>query len=265
MHTALMQNMFGKAPVVFQNNGLIFTDNIADTLDRMDNFQVILIGNAGGIAGINSSLYLYRKHNYKHTLMYEYQDTPDTRPALYLSTVDEFMSRIEHILLTEGRNKELYLNILVDFDNSGDCRIENTNIYQFFGKLPEKVLKKEGVRFALPSGVHAGNNNCAVIGYKNPTNSRTDFKGNHSVFISNDMQKNAAETLYDLLFFVKQKGDDALLETFRKLTSSDHLQYMGTEYFRDGEIHTGFSPYSSPEDAYLNFLNAIAYIEELLR
>lgn len=45
------------------------------------------------------------------------------------------------------------------------------------------------------------------------------------------MQKNAVDTSFEILNYIKQKGDDALLETSRKMTSSDHLYYMSTKYF----------------------------------
>jgi alpha-amylase len=39
---------------------------------------------------------------------------------------------------------------------------------------------------------------------------------------------------------------------------------MCTKYFQDGDVHKYFSPYSSPENAYLYFLYALTNIEERL-
>ena len=78
------------------------------------------------------------------------------------------------------------------------------------------------------------------------------------------MQRNAIETLYRLLSLVKRKGDQRLLETVRKLSTSDHFYYMCTKYFTDGDVHKYFSPYDSPDQAYIYYMNAMADLEERL-
>ena len=53
------------------------------------------------------------------------------------------------------------------------------------------------------------------------------------------------------------EGDQYILEDWRKLTTSDHLYYMCTKYWADGDVHKYFSPYDSPYDAYINFMNVL--------
>ena len=48
-----------------------------------------------------------------------------------------------------------------------------------------------------------------------------------------------------------------LLEDWRKLSTSDHLYYMCTKHWEDGSVHRYFSPYDSPYDAYINFMNVL--------
>jgi alpha-amylase len=48
-----------------------------------------------------------------------------------------------------------------------------------------------------------------------------------------------------------------MLEDWRRLTTSDHFYYMGTKYFADGAAHRYFSPYDSPYDSYVNFMNVL--------
>ena len=52
-------------------------------------------------------------------------------------------------------------------------------------------------------------------------------------------------------------GDEYILEDWRKLTTSDHLYYMSTKYWADGDVHKYFSPYDSPYEAYINFMNVL--------
>ena len=53
------------------------------------------------------------------------------------------------------------------------------------------------------------------------------------------------------------KGDQWILEDWRKLTTSDHFYYMCTKYWSDGDVHKYFSPYDSPYDAYINYMNVL--------
>jgi alpha-amylase len=64
-------------------------------------------------------------------------------------------------------------------------------------------------------------------------------------------KSNSPETEHE----VKEAG--YLLEDWRKLTTSDHFYYMCTKYWADGDVHKYFSPYDSPYDSYINFMNVL--------
>ena len=72
------------------------------------------------------------------------------------------------------------------------------------------------------------------------------------------MQKAAIEALYSLEDEVVLGNDRRLLEDWRKLQTSDHFYYMCTKWFQDGDVHAYFSPYESPYDAYIAYMNALS-------
>jgi alpha-amylase len=87
-----------------------------------------------------------------------------------------------------------------------------------------------------------------------------DTERDLSAWLGNGMQQHAGRALYALEAPVKRRhaaGDEHILEDWRKLTTSDHLYYMSTKHLADREVHDYFSPYESPYDAYLNFMNVI--------
>ena len=55
----------------------------------------------------------------------------------------------------------------------------------------------------------------------------------------------------------QQRNAAYILEDWRKLTTSDHFYYMCTKYWADGDVHKYFSPYDSPYDGYINFMNVL--------
>ena len=48
-----------------------------------------------------------------------------------------------------------------------------------------------------------------------------------------------------------------MLTDWRKITTSDHFYYMCTKYWADGDVHKYFSPYGSPYDAYIYYINVL--------
>ena len=71
--------------------------------------------------------------------------------------------------------------------------------------------------------------------------------------------------VYELRDEVLKSGDESLINDWRKLQTSDHFYYMGTKCFTDGDVHAYFSPYDSPYDAFLYYMNAIRDMRSRLR
>jgi len=68
---------------------------------------------------------------------------------------------------------------------------------------------------------------------------------------------NALYETYAIADDIRGSGDEALLEDWRKLQTSDHFYYMCTKYFADGDVHKYFNPYDSPYDAYMTFMTVL--------
>jgi alpha-amylase len=103
-----------------------------------------------------------------------------------------------------------------------------------------------------------------------------DLERDLSAWRENAMQNNALEECYRLERGVRDRvaeaaasGDEEqikqagfLLEDWRKLTTSDHFYYMCTKYWSDGDVHKYFSPYDSPYDSYINFMNVLDNVRQ---
>ena len=71
----------------------------------------------------------------------------------------------------------------------------------------------------------------------------------------------SSEKIYELEGVVKLLKDDEILDQWSKLLTSDHFYYMCTKYWADGDVHKYFSPYESPYEAYIYFMNAMTDLE----
>jgi alpha-amylase len=83
-----------------------------------------------------------------------------------------------------------------------------------------------------------------------------DTERDLTAWLGNPMQHQAIIALYDMQDKVLNSGDDVLIADWRKLTTSDHFYYMCTKWFSDGDVHAYFSPYDTPYEAFINFMNA---------
>ena len=89
------------------------------------------------------------------------------------------------------------------------------------------------------------------------TTTWADSERDLSAWLGNRMQQEAEHYLYSLAPSVLATGDPDLINDWRRLTTSDHVYYMSTKYWNDGDVHAYFSPYKSPYDAFLNYMNVI--------
>ena len=52
--------------------------------------------------------------------------------------------------------------------------------------------------------------------------------------------------------------DNTLLKDWDYLQTIDHFYYMCTKFFSDGEVHKYFNPYSTPYEAFINYMNILS-------
>jgi alpha-amylase len=75
-----------------------------------------------------------------------------------------------------------------------------------------------------------------------------------SAWTGNSIQDSALKAIYELepkilkltTGKVNREEKDILLETWRRLQTSDHFYYMCTKYWNDGDVHKYFSLMSHP-------------------
>ena len=79
------------------------------------------------------------------------------------------------------------------------------------------------------------------------------------------MQFEAIDKLYKIKNGILNSSNKGLVEVWRRLQTSDHFYYMSTKHQSDGDVHAYFSPYSTPYDAYIYFMNILSDIELQLK
>ncbi|MBS7616122.1 alpha-amylase, partial [Candidatus Bathyarchaeota archaeon] len=159
------------------------------------------------------------------------------------------------------------INIFPDYETFGEHHWPETGIHDFLKHLPKEILKWENLHMATPSEVIAkyapvGEIDVPELG---GTVSWADLERDASCWLGNTMQWAYYTSLKRLEPLVKEAEDEDLVRIWRYLQTSDHLYYMFTAGGAPGEVHSYFSPFNSPLDAYVTAQSVILDFENRVR
>lgn len=270
LHDNQLKDHFDVEPVVFRNTELTYSNDLAAHLAKRNRYRGILCEGVDGLLGYRSPNYLYQPPdgNGLELLLKNFRLSDDIAFRFSDRSWSEWPLTAEKFALWVNRiNGDGFVcNLFMDYETFGEHQWCDTGIFEFLDALPEKIydINPGQNDFKMPSECVAAYD--PVGEYDVPqTISWADAERDLSAWLGNDMQRNAAGELYKLEPAVKDKhdaGDPYILEDWRKLTTSDHLYYMCTKYWSDGDVHKYFSPYDSPYDAYINFMNVLDHVRK---
>ena len=257
MHKRKVQEVFGQTPQVFRNTELCYNNDVAYWADKAG-YKGVLAEGWDPILDWRSPNFVYRPTytNQVRLLMKNYKLSDDIAFrfgdqtwAGWPLTADKFAG-----WLNDDPNGSNF-NLFMDYETFGEHQWEESGIFGFLTHLPGEWLKTEGNTFMTVSEVIDNFEPVDSIDVPQ-TITWADTERDLSAWLGNGMQAGSIQALYDLQDRVIGSNDLVLIEDWRKLQTSDHFYYMCTKYFNDGDIHAYFSPYKTPYEAYINFLNA---------
>jgi alpha-amylase len=156
------------------------------------------------------------------------------------------------------------INLFMDYETFGEHQWEDTGIFQFLAALPHAFAER-GIETIMPSELvsRASYRKCPILDVHAPV-SWADTERDLSAWRGNNLQEAAFAGIYALEAAVRAVKDPEILNTWRKLQTSDHFYYLCTKYWNDGDVHKYFSPYESPYEAYRRFSHALEGLKIVL-
>lgn len=257
MHRNKIQDVFGQTPQVFRNTELAFNNDLAYWADHAG-YKGILSEGWDPILDWRSPNYVYQPaytdnirllmKNYKLSddIAFRFGDSNWAEHPL---TADKFSHWLSED--PDGTN----FNLFMDYETFGEHQWHESGIFGFLEHLPKEWLKTEGHSFMTLSEAIDTFEPVGQIDMPQ-TVTWADTERDLSAWLGNNMQSTAIEALYRLQRQILDTGDLALIDDWRRLQTSDHFYYMCTKWFNDGDIHAYFSPYDTPYEGYMNFMNA---------
>ena len=259
MHAEKIEALFGQRPKVFRNTELVYSDDIAPLVTELG-YKGMITEGAKHILGWKSPNYLYSSVIQPQLKMllknFRFSDDITFRFSNYSwseypLTADKFMNWIA----TTPDGEKLFC-LFMGYDTLGSMQPAESGIFDFFRALP-RFAEEKGIGFCTPSEAIKKFKSAAPISAPYPV-SWADEERDISAWLGNQLQKEAFNKLYSISERVRLCSDRRLKQDWLYLQSSDHFYYMCTKHFSDGAIHNAFSPYDSPYDAFINYMNVLS-------
>jgi alpha-amylase len=259
LHRKKIKDLFGQEPKVFRNTELIYNNELANFVQSMG-YEAIVAEGADHILGWRSPNFVYTPKtaenmklllkNYKLSddIAFRFSNKGWSEHPLDAGKFSNWVSAV-------NGNGHL-VNLFMDYETFGEHQWEDTGIFEFLKHLPDNVFSHPDNNFVTVSEAAKIYPSVSELDVHNFI-SWADLERDLSAWLGNAMQHNASHELYNMGKAAKETGDASIINDWRKLTTSDHLYYMCTKWFSDGDVHKYFNPYDTPYEGFIVFMNAL--------
>ncbi|MFM8979357.1 MAG: glycoside hydrolase family 57 protein [Planctomycetia bacterium] len=266
-HAARIEALMGRRPTTFRNTELIISREVAAAAARLG-FTALLGEGAerllGGrpattpyrVPGAPGLRLLLRSYRLSDDIAFRFADRGWSQWPLDAATFAGWLAAAAPL---PAGGPEPMVGLFMDYETLGEHQDAATGILAFLEALPAQVARHPHLAFRTPSEVARAARRAPPLALGEPV-SWADQERDLSAWLGNHMQQAAHAALYDLLPAVRARGDARLLEDWRRLSTSDHTYYMSTKHLADGDIHRYFSPYPSPHEAYVTYMDALDHL-----
>jgi len=258
-HKTKIRQLFGVETSVFRNTELAYNDSLAQWADAYG-FKGILAEGWGPILDWRSPNYIYQPTGTKNIslLLKNYKLSDDLAFRFSNKAWTEWPLTADKY--TEWANASLedapLINLFMDYETFGEHQWQDTGIFDFFEDFVGRWISNPDNTFYTVSDAIEINKPVGELSMPS-TVTWADAERDLTAWLGNSMQQEAMGHLYALEDDILRTNDAQLIDDWRKLQTSDHAYYMCTKWFSDGDVHAYFSPYESPYDAFLYYMNVI--------
>lgn len=264
LHLEKMEEVFQVRPRVFRNTELIYNNAVAAQAETMG-FDGILGEGVPWVLNGLSPDFLFRAPQVSQlkTILRNSELSDDVGFRFSDKTWSEWPLTPEKFAKWVAESKGDVVNLFMDYESIGEHQWKDTGIFEFWKELPEAMME-EKVGWVTPSQlteVYRASNEYDC----HWSTSWADAERDLSAWMGNVMQQEAIAKIHRLEDEVIAAGDPDLMHVWAKLQTSDHFYWMSTKGGTDGGVHQYFSPYQSPYDAYIYFMNALADLQVRLK
>lgn len=258
-HYQKILDTFGVKTRVFRNTELAYNNDLARWAQQ-SGYRGVLAEGWDPVLGWRSPNYAYQPAGAENMglLLKNYRLSDDIafrfsdqRWPEWPLTAEKYTKWVDEAL----ENAPL-LNLFMDYETFGEHQWQDTGVFNFFEEFVDRWLDVPGNKFYTVSkalDTHPSQGEISVV----DTTTWADSERDLTAWTGNNLQKEALRHLYAMKDGIYASADKQLISDWRRLQTADHVYYMSTKWSEDGNVHSYFSPYDSPYDAFLYYMNAI--------
>ena len=259
-HTARMEELFGQKPVTLRNSSLIYSDQIGERVAAMG-FESMLTDGAKHVLGWKSPNFVYTNvMNPRLKLLLKNSRLSDDLTLRFSDhswhewplTADKYAR-----WLKDSTQDSEIVNLFMNYETFGENQLAETGIFEFMRSLPEYIFSTTDFEFLTPSEAVKKHQPVAPLHVPYPI-SWADEEKDITGWLGNELQNEAFEELFKIQPKVEALNDPELNEDYSRLQASDHFYYMRTKLFSDNDYHRYVSPYETPYEAFINYMNVLS-------
>ena len=255
---AAIKEYFGVEPVTFRNTELVYSDSIGKAVHDLG-FKTMLSEGAKHVLGHRNPNLVYecdfepglklllRNYGLSDDLAFRFSDRGWSEWPL---TTEKYLGWLK---AAEGD----VVNLFMDYETFGEHQKAASGIFDFMKVFPQAVLSDGTMSFKTPCEAAAAFESVGALSVPNAV-SWADEERDVTAWLGNELQQEAFSKLYGLEEKLSILGDPLLWADYGHLQESDHLYYMCTKFFSDGDVHSYFNPYDTPYEAFINYMNVLS-------
>ncbi|MDR1776799.1 MAG: glycoside hydrolase family 57 protein [Desulfovibrio sp.] len=260
-HSLRLKGIFGKKPLAFRNTEFMYSNELAQALKALG-FKAILAEGAEHVLGWRSPNYVYTAPGL-------------AEPRLLLRNMllsEDVSIRFSNRgwsgwpLTTEkfagwcsGADDADIINLYWDYHAFGMRHDKESGILDFMEAFPAAMLADKRFSFMTPSEAAKKIEPKGEVDVLDLVSWR-DNERDLTMWLGNDMQKDAVHALYALDGRVRALGDAGLIHDYERLQTAEHFSNISTKWFT-GYLADRSNPFESPYDAYITYMNVLADFE----
>ena len=259
-HAAKMEELFGQKPVTLRNSSLIYSDQIGERVAAMG-FESMLTDGAKHVLGWKSPNFVYTNvMNPRLKLLLKNSRLSDDLTLRFSDhswhewplTADKYARWLKDCT----QDSEI-VNLFMNYETFGENQLAETGIFEFMRSLPEYIFSTTDFEFLTPSEAVKKHQPVAPLHVPYPI-SWADEEKDITGWLGNELQNEAFEELFKIQPKVEALNDPELNQDYSRLQASDHFYYMRTKLFSDNDYHRYVSPYETPYEAFINYMNVLS-------
>ncbi|MDD1673572.1 MAG: alpha-amylase [Methanomicrobiales archaeon] len=250
LHRALMKDMFGVEPRVFENTEFLFNNSIVSAVRKLG-FSAMYTEGVDRILQWRNPNYLYtcqglplilRNCRLSDDIAFRFTNRDWDQYPLNADTYAQW------IAATPGE----CVQVFIDYETFGEHQWAETGILEFFRWLPQEMLEK-GNECITPTEATLVNP-CEDLSIEE-TISWADVEKDTSAWLGNCWQNAAFRAIERARPLVKDRT------LWRYLTTSDHFHYMASKFGSCEAVHSYFRQ-EKPAECFDTFMRVISDLEQ---